>query len=83
MSASRDRPVQEVRPIDRAIFGQHAPLVLLKAKRRARPVGGAAADGLADPGGQARKVLWRHAPAAAGRSRLEPGKLQEETPTRH
>lgn len=75
----RDRPVEQVRAVDAAVRAARPELVLVEARRRARPVRRRAADRLDDPRGQVREVL-RDAPRPARRARIQPGHLVERLP---
>ena len=75
----RERPVEHVHPFHGAIHAADAELVLLKAQRRAGPVGGRASYGLADPRRKTGEVS-RHLPGTRGRALVQPSELPERTP---
>jgi hypothetical protein len=76
---ARERPVEQIGVLDIAIGGPRLELVRLDAQARAGPVRGRAADRLADPCGQIRKVFG-DAPAARRGAFVEPRQQLERTP---
>lgn len=77
--AQREGPVLQVGALDVAVDRARAEFVFLEAQRRAGPVRGGAAHGLADPRGQAGEVLG-DAPASGGGAFVEPRELAERFP---
>jgi hypothetical protein len=75
----RERPVEQVSPVDLSVLGSHPEFVRLETQAGARPVHRGAADGLADPCRQAWKV-FSDAPAARRGPLVEPRKLAERRP---